>query len=156
MNIIYAQETLNIKGRSVFLAGPTPRNRETKGWREEALEHFALKGFKGTVLVPEMEGGPSANFAYEAQIKWEHAAMEDADIIIFYIPRKVQGMPGFTTNIEFGYWLAKESSKIRLGIPEDAEKCDYIRYIAKERGIPLHEDYKELVEETVRELHLLD
>ena len=48
MNIAYARTPLP---KSIFLAGPTPRDAETKSWRPETIK--LLTGFDGTIFVPE-------------------------------------------------------------------------------------------------------
>ena len=128
MKIIYAQQEIGELNGSVFLAGPTPRDPNVESWRPEALELLAKYGYTGTVFVPEMEGGFNKEFAYGDQIEWEHEALEIADVILFWIPRNLKDMPAFTTNIEFGYWLAKDPSKIFIGYPAGAEKMNYIQY----------------------------
>lgn len=128
MEIVYAQQNFAVEGHSIFLAGPTPRDPNVKSWRPEALEILQRIGYSGTVFVPEMEGGFNKEFAYGNQIEWEHEALEEASVIVFWIPRDLKDMPAFTTNIEFGYWLAKDPSKLAMGFPEDAEKMNYIEY----------------------------
>lgn len=152
MKIIYAQQELNIEGKSVFLAGPTPRSEHVQGWREDVVSFFGEREFEGTVMLPEMENGWGTDFEYAEQIEWELEAMERADIILFHIPRKIDGMPGFTTNVEFGYWLAKDKNKIRLSIPKRAEKCDYIRYIALKDKVHVYENWPDMVKDIVRDL----
>ena len=45
-----------IKGKkSLFLAGPTPRNQETLSWRPKAIEIFNNLNFDGVVYIPEYE-----------------------------------------------------------------------------------------------------
>lgn len=155
MKVIYAQEKINIEGKSVFLAGPTPRDKNIKSWRKDVLAYFEHRGFDGTVLVPEFENEVAGRFAYERQIDWEEAALEKADLIIFYIPRDVKTLPGFTTNIELGMWFEREPGKIRLAIPPEAQKCDYIRYVADKKYINIYDNYQELVIETIRDLELM-
>jgi len=155
IKVIYAQSPLDIEGKSIFLAGPTPRDANVKGWRQDFIERFKKHGFKGTILLPEFEDLKdfTKDFAYDKQIEWEHRAMQDADIILFWIPRVLPDMPGFTTNTEYGYWLAKEPSKIRLGIPQYAVKCDYIRFTAKQEGILVHKVPTSLIRQTIKELN---
>jgi nucleoside 2-deoxyribosyltransferase len=154
MKIIMAQEEIELDGLSIFLAGPTPRDNYVTGWREMAIEGFKQEGFNGTLLIPELrkkgsdendalfEYDRSSNyFDYSGQIEWELEAMEKADIILFHINRRVQGMPGFTTNIEFGYWIAKDKSKIVLSIPDKSEKMEYIKYLANKEGIKIHKHF---------------
>ncbi len=136
MKIIYAQENIiNTEGKVIFLAGPTPRNKEAQSWRPKAIEIFKELDFCGTLLIPEMRNGFPTEFEYAEQINWEHQGLEISDIIMFWIPRELKHMPAFTTNIEFGYWLAKDPNKIVLGFPSDAPKMDYIKYSANKANI---------------------
>jgi len=154
MKVIYTQTSLDIEGKSVFLAGPTPRNDSVKSWRPEAIKMFKDFGFDGTLLIPEFKDRKDwkENFAYNAQIDWEHNAMELADIILFWIPRKLPDMPAFTTNTEYGYWLAKDPSRITLGIPDNAVKCDYIKYTAGKHKILNFRILRSLVVHTINRL----
>jgi len=148
-NIIYAQQELNFEGKSVFLAGPTPRKMNVMSWRPKALKMLNQSSFNGTILVPEFKdrNNFTKNFAYDKQIAWELEAMKKADKIVFWIDRHLPDMPGFTTNTEFGYWVAKDPEKIILGIPENSEKCDYIKYLAIENNIDIHYTFDKIVYE---------
>jgi len=148
MKIIYAQEKIDIMGKSIFLAGPTPRKLDVQSWRPKALKMINESSFKGTVLLPEFKDRKNftKNFAYDKQIEWELQSMKEADKIVFWIDRHLPDMPAFTTNTEFGYWVAKQPSKIILGIPDGSEKCDYIRYLAKENNIVVYETFSEIIE----------
>jgi len=150
INVIYAQEEIKDTQRNsiLFLAGPTPRDENTKSWRPKMLEWLKNYNFQGTVLIPEMRDPKDwkENFAYDKQIEWEHKGMEIATDIIFWIPRELEKMPAFTTNIEFGYWLAKDLGKMIVGFPENTPKNDYIKYQCKKNKIPLFKDMKSLVE----------
>ena len=52
---------------------------------------------------------PKANYIDQAQ--WEREALSNASVIVFWIPRKLPDMPGFTINVEFGYWLYNVDTK---------------------------------------------
>lgn len=150
MNIIYAQQNMDINGRSVFLAGPTPRSKSLKGWREEAIKFFKKHKFEGTLIIPETEDSFSSEFAYSTQIDWEQEYLEKADIILFWVDRSFPNMPAFTTNIEYGYWLAKKPSKIMLGIPEGAPKVEYIKYTANKNNIEIENNLETLIIKTLK------
>lgn len=145
--IIYAQDELNIKGKSIFLAGPTPRKSDVLSWRPKAIKMISQGSFDGTILMPEFKDRNkwSYNFAYDKQIAWELKAIDVADKIIFWIDRHLPDMPAFTTNTEFGYWIAKNPEKIILGIPKNSEKCDYIKYLAIENNIDIHYTFYKIV-----------
>jgi hypothetical protein len=141
LKIIYAQESVEIEGKSIFLAGPTPRSKYVESWRNDAISAFQLLRFNGTLFVPEMrDGNWDKGFAYSAQIEWEEECLSKADVILFWIPRNDNTLPGFTTNIEFGYWVAKDPNKLVLGAPTTAIKMDYLKYYAKKLKIPFSSD----------------
>jgi len=125
MKIVYATEAFpKSYSKSIFLAGPTPRSPEVKSWRPEALRVLEASGYDGVVFVPEtLEGGNSPN--YPEQITWESEGLNRADCILFWVPRDLETLPGFTTNVEYGEWFA--SGKIVLGIPPKAEKKRYLQ-----------------------------
>ena len=152
MKVIYAQEDISIEGKSVFLAGPTPRGKHVESWRPEAIKLFRTFKFDGTLLIPEMKGGFADNFEYSDQIEWEEEGMNKSDLVMFWIPRKIGTMPAFTTNIEFGYWLAKDILKIMLGIPPTAEKMRYIKYYAGKVNIKYEKSLIRLVSSTIKRL----
>jgi nucleoside 2-deoxyribosyltransferase len=109
---------------SIFLAGPTPRSKDIISWRKEAINILEQLNFNGIVYVPECEF-TRPGFDYTTQVEWEWEAMEAADIIVFWIPRSEE-LPGFTTNVEFGYWLAKNKYKVYYGRPADSIKNKYL------------------------------
>lgn len=132
MNIVYAKEKLpNSTVGSIFLAGPTPRNNSVESWRPEALRQLEVLGYRGDVFVPEPRDGIySAD--YVAQVEWELAALERADVIVFWVPREMTHMPALTTNVEFGLWI--DSGKAILGFPATAEKMRYLEHHVKSRN----------------------
>jgi len=149
--IVYAREEFLVVENSIFLAGPTPRDRETPSWRPGAINILNQLNFEGNILIPEDRVGFSDNFEYADQIEWEAAAMKSAKTIVFWVPRELKKMPAFTTNIEFGYWIATNPGKIIFGSPLNAPKMDYLRYYCKKLGIPHFYTLEEtLIQATVR------
>lgn len=132
MQIIYAKEALPLtapkQGLSVFLAGPTPRSDTVlPSWRPEMISLLRSVPEVGLILVPEDRDGHFRG-DYDNQVDWEEAAIEYCDILLFWVPRNIEGgMPGFTTNVEFGWWLDKKP-KLVLGYPPEAQKCRYLEY----------------------------
>lgn len=146
LKLVYAQETLNaLIPKSIFLAGPSPRDKETVSWRNEAIDIFMDIDFKGTILIPELRDTFSNTFEYDKQINWEEMALKKASIILFWIPRELEKLPGFTTNIEWGYWVAKAPDKLVLGAPDNAPKMDYINYYANKLSVPKHNNLKDTI-----------
>lgn len=155
MKLIYAQEEIKEENKSIFLAGPTPRSNIVKSWRPKAIELFSDLGFAGTIFIPELRSGPSSEFEYDKQIDWEHTALEKADVILFWIPRNLVNMPGFTTNIELGYWLAKNPKKMIVGSPECASKMDYINFCCSKEGIQTANTLEDLVRKTLQKIYIM-
>lgn len=117
---------------SIFLAGPTPRNKETNSWRPEAIKYLESKNFEGIVYYPEYED--VRRIDYDDQVEWERTALINAKVIVFWIPRDLENMPAFTTNVEFGYWIAKDPKKVIYGRPEKAKKIKYLDWLFKKES----------------------
>ena len=130
--IIYTPQDV-YPNRSIFLAGPSRRGL-TEGmtpWRKEAVKLLTEKNNNLELYIPEPYCGD-----YEAQVKWEMYHLSKAAVIMFWVPRNIGELPGFTTNIEFGYWAA--SGKVVLGFPNYAVKTRYLAELANKHNIPLH------------------
>lgn len=147
MKINYSDEIV-IKGeKSIFLAGPTPRGKDTLSWRKEACSILKETGFNGVVYVPEYSSWKPKE-SYVDQAMWEREALTEATIIVFWIPRHLPDMPAFTTNVEFGYWL--HSGKVLYGRPDDAEKIKYLDWLYElDYGFKPHDDLYDLLVEAV-------
>jgi hypothetical protein len=145
MDVVYAGESLPATTTlTLFLAGPTPRaasgSPAVRAWRQEALVLLEAMGFKGQVLIPEPRDGWSPD--YDGQIAWECAMRACADVLVFWVPRRLAGwrdswskwlpavwrgvgpMPAFTTNIEFGEDLP--TGRVVYGRPDSAPKNRYL------------------------------
>lgn len=112
----------------VFLTGPTVRGHQTHlgpSWRLEAIELFREKGFDGTLILPEFSNKFESDKGRYDLPPWEHAGMELADIVMFWVPR-TRELIGLTTNFEFGYYIGKCRSKVVYGRPNDAYRIDYL------------------------------
>ena len=78
------------------------------------------------VYVPEYSTGTPKD-DYIDQVMWERESMSESTIILFWIPRDLQDMPAFTTNVEFGYWLY--TGKVIYGRPDSAKKVKYLDWL---------------------------
>ncbi len=132
--------------RSIFLAGPTPRDPSTPSWRPEALRLLGELGFDGAVYVPESRDWLPHN-EYEGQIHWEWEALNLATAVAFWVPRDLVSMPGFTTNVEFG--LLIQSGKLVLGFPQGAPKMKYLARLAERHGASVHHSLAETLQAAV-------
>ena len=149
VNVVMAREPLPSAGPSVFLAGPTPRlGGPVESWRPAAVAELTAQWHRETpltVLSPESRGGRRAAH-YDDQVEWETAAREHATAILFWIPRDLQALPGFTTNVEFGLDIA--TGKVALGCPPDCpnpERNRYLIYVAHRHGAPVRETLTDAV-----------
>ncbi len=135
MELIYAQEATPEKiNKSVFLVGPTPRSAETQSWRPRMIQHLRDYGFKGTVFTPEPRDG-SWHGNYLDQTGWERRHLEMADVILAWVPRELEHMPAFTTNVEFGRYVT--SNRMFYGRPDNAPKTRYLDWLFEtETGYP--------------------
>jgi diadenosine tetraphosphate (Ap4A) HIT family hydrolase len=147
VNVVWAREPIPA-GPSVFLAGPTPRSSSVPSWRPAAIEALAA-AWTGpgplTVLTPESRGGKRAR-EYHDQVEWEAHGLDTATAILFWIPRDVVTLPGFTTNVEFGLHVG--SGRVVLGAPPDCpnpERNRYLAWTAQRLGVPVYSALDETV-----------
>lgn len=126
MRIRFADQDLVITAPSLFLAGPTPRESTVTSWRLDALKLLEQLNFRGTVLVPERQDWQT-RFDYQDQVEWEYAALEQASVIVFWIPRDLVHLPGFTTNVEFGRYVG--TKRCVYGRPPNAPKTQYLDWL---------------------------
>lgn len=148
MKVCYAPQPFpSFEGqKSIFLVGPTPRESGVRSWRPEAIRILDQLGFAGLVLVPEPEDGVWPEHFLD-QVKWEHQGLQAASTlgcIAAWVPRDLETMPGFTTNVEFGLYLG--CGRFVYGRPENAPKTKYLDwlYTMKTSNRPL-DDLEELM-----------
>lgn len=147
MNLVFSNQVtpLNITS-SIFLAGPSPRTPNVIDWRKEAVQYLKEIGYNGVVFIPCPDfvwtGSENINsWDYIAQVSWEIFHRSIADKIVFWVPRNISGgMPGFTTNTEFGEDL--NSGKMVYGRPNYAEKCKYFDNRLQINKKPIFTDLK--------------
>jgi len=139
MEIIYTGESVPEKySKSLFLAGPSPRDNNTEGWRKEAIKLLEDLNYDGVLFNPEYRDGDKPdNLDYDSQIDWEDKCLSMADIILFWVPRNLETMPAFTTNVEFGFHA--NSGRIVFGAPPEAPKNNYLKYYAEKFNVPMSE-----------------
>jgi hypothetical protein len=124
LQVVHSPEELpETISSTVFLAGPSPRNAGDPNWRPEAIESLRRAGYTGTVLAPVPRDGEWPR-DYNDQIAWESAHLAACDAVLMWVPRELQVLPGFTTNVEFGEWL--NSGKLLYGRPADAPKTSFL------------------------------
>lgn len=152
MNLIFTLESINDNAKSIFLAGPSYRDYQSFTWRTRATEILQRLGFEGNVFVPEHRTEtPNSEWTYSRQVSWELAHLQKADIIVFWIPRDLETLPGFTTNIEIGEWL--NSGKIIVGAPANAPKVEYIQERCSRLQIPWHNTLEDCLTQAIQRLN---
>jgi len=149
VRLVYALEADHkAPARSLFLAGPSPRGKGEYDWRRDACEHLAHIGFDGAVFIPlPRDGVYHADYDHTAQIDWELEHLERAGVIVFWIPRDLETLPGFTTNVEFGCF--SRSGRAFLGYPPAAPRMRYLHHIAVLDGVPVFHTLEETLEAAV-------
>ncbi|MCW2918832.1 MAG: hydrolase [Actinomycetia bacterium] len=120
---------------AVFLAGPTPRDPAVASWRPAAIE-LLRERWDGdgrlVVFVPEHRHGTYDD--YTGQVEWEERCLHLADVVMFYVPRELTTLPGFTTNVEWGMWY--DSGRAVFGAPPDAPNNRYLLHHASRHEVP--------------------
>jgi 8-oxo-dGTP pyrophosphatase MutT (NUDIX family) len=132
--VVYAlEEPPAIFAKSIFLAGPTPRDPEAPSWRPDAIHALQDAGYDGVVFVPEERSGTRRG-DYADQAGWEKRCQDMSDCVLFWVPRNMQTMPALSTNVEFGDWM--ESGRVVFGAPPEAVKNRLLHYHADRLDIP--------------------
>ena len=138
--------------QSCFLAGPTYRNASDGiSWRKEAYSILKELGYDGHVFTPEYRDGTDVDLhsdeSYLEQVEWENQGLNQADVIVFWVPRDMKTLPALTTNVEFGMWV--RSGKIVFGWPFDcpaANKNRYLKELAIKYNVPIANTLKETLQ----------
>lgn len=149
MDIIYSDqpivELLDLARPSVFLVGPTPRSSKVESWRPSAISHLKSLGYNGQVLVPERIV-KAKHINYDDQVEWEDYGLENCTVIACWVPRDLETMPAFTTNVEFGRFVA--SKRMLYGRPEHAPKNRYLDWLYKKHNktTPIYSELFPLME----------
>ncbi|QIZ35918.1 nucleoside 2-deoxyribosyltransferase domain-containing protein [Saccharopolyspora sp. ASAGF58] len=139
VTVVWAREPIPAQP-SVFLAGPTPKDGEVASWRPKAVELIEAawrRPDRLTVLTPESRGNLRAE-RYADQFAWENDARAAATAILFWIPRDLKTLPGFTTNVEFGHDVS--TGRAVLGCPPECpnpERNRYLIHLARRYGVPV-------------------
>jgi hypothetical protein len=146
--------------RSIFLAGPTSRGVQRTAWRAQALE--LLAGFDGLVVLPEFERtlfehtvsgrfgegrsqAPGMRIESFNVLHWETTGIERATVVLFWMPFTIadasdpSSLPGFTTRAEVSRELARDPSRIVLGMPAKVLGGGHIRFHAHRAGLTIHD-----------------
>lgn len=139
---------------SVFLAGPCPRkDYKANDWRENTYAIFNNLCFDGTIINPTNEYFDTTNAdELKIQTEWEYEALHKASAIIFYLNR-TDDNPGFTTNVEFGYYC--NMPNVFVCIPDGCTKNAnrYIKLMCEKKNIPVFSTMEDTVAAVVNTLN---
>lgn len=98
-------------------------------------------------FFPEQTPGGKYDYAKERQYEWEDFHLRVASCILFWIPRDLKMLPGFTTNIEWGKWCG--SGKVILGHPPNAPKTSWIDFDAQRHFVTVEENLGDAVQAAI-------
>ena len=151
MNIVFSDMPMPTEQtQSIFLEGPSPRNRDLGDPRHEFVATLNALSFKGTLFIPVPRHrfypgdtfGNEVGWTYDGQVAWEQSARSMSDVLLCWVDRRIDrtredlGMPGFTTNVEFGE--DRHSGKLVYGRPDGAEKTTYLDDCVIKDGMVVH------------------
>lgn len=143
MQIVYAPEAPPASfTKSIFLAGPSPRDPSHLNWRPEAIKILEDMGYDGVVFVPLPRDGEWLH-QYDPQVEWELNHLNMADVVMFWVPRSKE-LLAMTTNVEYGVYF--DSGKAVLGYPPTATQMRYLNHLAKGECV----EVRGTLEDTVR------
>ena len=77
------------------------------------------------MIIPEFTSKTESDKGKSWIPLWEYNGLKKADCILFWIPR-TRELIALTTNMEFGYWQAREPQKLIYGRPDDAYRMGYL------------------------------
>lgn len=138
VRVIYAlQEFPPPAVPSLFLAGPTPRKSYVKSWRPQALGMIRRRRRELAVLYPEPSALEKWSPDADDHINWERAALMRSKVILFWVPRHLEILPGFRTNTEWGFWTSCDPGRLVLGYPQGAPGMNGMRNDAECYRIPV-------------------
>lgn len=135
--------------KSIFLAGPSPRQPDHPNWRPEALRLLQEMGYDGVVFVPLPEHGGWGH-GFDTQITWEKRYLDMADIVVFWVPRNMDTLPALTTNVEFGMYVS--SGKAILGYPHGASHMRYLDFHGQLEGVPIFHTPRETLRAAIERI----
>lgn len=144
------KQIISPQTKSIFLAGPISREKVDfkMTWQHLAITLLSKYTDDLAIFCPM----PFSNQGYEAQIEWEEEHLEQATVILFWVPRDLVTLPAFTTNVEFGEYY--KSGKMVVGFPQDAPKIRYLEYKAIKYGVPLSYTITDTVANAIELLHI--
>lgn len=151
IDVVYAGESPpESYNKAIFLAGPSPRDPADGNWRPAALEYLEAAEYDGVVYVPlpREEGKWPEN--YDDQIEWETKYLHMSDVVVFWVPRDLEKLPAFTTNVEFGLWVS--SGRAVYGRPPEAPKNRYLDWHAKQESVQVFSTLDEVLSEAINKV----
>ena len=135
--------------KSLYLAGPTPRNANSSAWRPQALKLLECSHYDGVVFVPEFQDGTRCRDD-DQQMNWELDAIRRSDIILFWVPVEQDTMSAAAICVEFG--LQVHSGRVILGTPKDANRTCYMEQLARKYHVASYHTLEDSVEAALTKL----
>jgi hypothetical protein len=163
---------------SIFLAGPTAAGVNRTPWRKEAIAWLEAKGFAGTAILPEFRDGffderapvvfgtkieperviPGMRAVSQNILTWETAGIESAAVVLFWMPFALaapsdpSSLPGFTTRAEVSREIARDPSRVVLGMPAKSLSSGHIRFHAHQAGVTIASTLVDTLEAALKKI----
>lgn len=140
-------------GQSIFLAGPTERRDGPTLWRTEAIDYLLHAAPGIDLVVPEFSDGMFDRHAptrfgatysgstTEAVVQWETHGIDNAAVVLFWMPFNHSELPGLTTRSEAAReieYARHHMLRVVLGIPPTAAATTHLRFHAQRAHLEIH------------------
>jgi len=143
MQTVYADQPFpRTFHKSLYLAGPTPREAGVCSWRPEAVHLLESLSYDGVVFLPESQDGQRQG-DYDQQMAWELEAMRRSDVLLFWVPAERETLPASTTRVEFGFHV--HSGNVILGMPQETYQTHSMKKLAQLYHLMSHQTLSETV-----------
>lgn len=154
MKIIKAPQSIDIEGKSFFLAGSIEMGK-AENWQQKVERLLYDYAFPITVLNPRRDDWDSSwvqsidNPQFREQVEWELNAMERSDCILMYFDPNTKSP---ITLLELGLWahnwdrITPEGRKLIVCCPEGFWRKGNVDVVTAKYDVDQAEDIESLVE----------
>jgi nucleoside 2-deoxyribosyltransferase/8-oxo-dGTP pyrophosphatase MutT (NUDIX family) len=150
MQLVYAGQAYpTVFHKSLYLAGPVPRDANIASWRSHALALLTSLGYDGVVFIPEALPG-EASSRNDQPWDWEHEALRHSDVILVWLPAAPETRPDTPNQVELGIQI--HLGKVIVGLAADAYLPPDLARLSQQYQVRLHRTLPEIVQAAVTRL----